>query len=254
MHFSWWTFLIQAANFLVLVWLLNRLLFRPVNDVIERRRQKSRQAESDAEQAQAEAEAERRRYQQALADIDRKQREAIDTAHQKIEADRAAILSEAKTRAAAEISEARKAVALEKSEAIEGTRIEIARMAVAMASRLLADTANEIPNSVSLARLEKELDALSPRERRQMERDVSESGGALEVVTARTLAAEEREIWQGALEQALRIPLKLTFKHDPELISGAVLHLPHISVRASLFDRMRVAEDAILRGAIANDS
>ena len=31
MNFSWWTFALQAVNFLILVWLLRRFLFKPVS-------------------------------------------------------------------------------------------------------------------------------------------------------------------------------------------------------------------------------
>ena len=39
MSFSWWTFGLQAVNFLVLVWLLRRFLFKPVTAMVARRKE-----------------------------------------------------------------------------------------------------------------------------------------------------------------------------------------------------------------------
>lgn len=254
MQFSWWTFFIQAANFLILVWLLKRLLFQPVHDIMEKRRQLSEAAVREAKQARAQADAGRRRYDEALAAIDAQQHEAIAAAHQQIERDRQAILDEAKAKAARDIDEARKVIELERKEAVQASRDEVADLAVELARTLLVDVADDIPRSASLARLEKELTVLSPRERDRFEREISQNGGALEVITESTLSAHERELWQAMLQKELRHPLQLTFKCDPGLISGARLHLPHASVSASLSDRLSAATNALLRGDGANDS
>ena len=37
MQFDWTTFALEIVNFLVLVWILRRFLYRPVTDVIARR-------------------------------------------------------------------------------------------------------------------------------------------------------------------------------------------------------------------------
>ena len=71
MQFSWWTFLIQGVNFLVLVWLLQRFLYKPVAEVIARRREDTEAAERKAAAAAQDAETARIRYDEALADIEK---------------------------------------------------------------------------------------------------------------------------------------------------------------------------------------
>ena len=39
MKFSWWTFALQAVNFVILVWLLRRFLFKPVSAIVARRKE-----------------------------------------------------------------------------------------------------------------------------------------------------------------------------------------------------------------------
>ena len=38
MQIDWWTFALQTINFVVLVWLLWRVLYKPVREVIEKRK------------------------------------------------------------------------------------------------------------------------------------------------------------------------------------------------------------------------
>ena len=48
MELSWSTFILEAINFLVLVWILKRFLYKPVLDVIERRKAGIEKIQADA--------------------------------------------------------------------------------------------------------------------------------------------------------------------------------------------------------------
>jgi F-type H+-transporting ATPase subunit b len=75
---NWSTFLIEVVNFLILVWVLKRFLYRPVLSVLERRRQKVRAELAEASEARAEARALQDRYEGRLADWEQERRRARD--------------------------------------------------------------------------------------------------------------------------------------------------------------------------------
>jgi F-type H+-transporting ATPase subunit b len=81
---DWLTVAAQIVNFLVLVWLLQRFLYRPITDAMARReaRIESRLAEAKKTRADAEAEAERLREKHAALEAGRQDtlREARDEA------------------------------------------------------------------------------------------------------------------------------------------------------------------------------
>ncbi|HEU4683433.1 MAG TPA: ATP synthase F0 subunit B, partial [Nitrospira sp.] len=58
------TFLLEIINFLVLVWILTRLLYRPVLNAIADRQAQIRKSVSEAEQMRQEAQALREEYEQ----------------------------------------------------------------------------------------------------------------------------------------------------------------------------------------------
>ena len=49
MPFDWWTFALQAINFLILAWLLQHFLYQPVMRVVAARRAESDKLMADAE-------------------------------------------------------------------------------------------------------------------------------------------------------------------------------------------------------------
>ena len=59
MQIDWWTLLFQIINFLVLIWLLKRFLYHPVQRVLQQRRELVHAATAEAQHSQAQAEAAR---------------------------------------------------------------------------------------------------------------------------------------------------------------------------------------------------
>ena len=70
MQLDWTTFLLQVINFLVLVWLLKRFLYRPVMEVIARRQAGIDKTVEDARAVEARATALRSDYEAKLAELD----------------------------------------------------------------------------------------------------------------------------------------------------------------------------------------
>ena len=56
-HLDWWTIALQTINFAILVWLLNRFLYRPVLRVIDTRKAEVRRQYDDAKAVEDKAKA-----------------------------------------------------------------------------------------------------------------------------------------------------------------------------------------------------
>ena len=64
MLIDWFTVIAQVVNFLILVWLLKRFLYRPILDAIDAREKRIALALADADAKKVEAEKERDAFQQ----------------------------------------------------------------------------------------------------------------------------------------------------------------------------------------------
>lgn len=96
MSIDWITVAAQIANFLILVWLLKRFLYRPILDGIDARESEIADRMSEAARVRQSAEAEGAHYQEQLSAFHSGQSAMIDSLRQKAEDERDALLAEAR--------------------------------------------------------------------------------------------------------------------------------------------------------------
>lgn len=88
MEFDLTTFLLEIVNFLVLIWILQRLFYRPVRDQINRRKQLIDQSLAQAEKMRQEALDLKKTYENRQQQWDQEKQAAISALHQQLETDR----------------------------------------------------------------------------------------------------------------------------------------------------------------------
>jgi F-type H+-transporting ATPase subunit b len=248
MQISWWTLALQAVNFVVLVWLLSRFLYRPAQDVIEKRKRLSEQALTAAKTAQSDADMQKRRYEEAQAGIEAERKALLAEAQKAIEAERAQILDKTRLEAAGQVAMAKESLAKERADAVAGVQTEVAGLAVDLARKLLAELSRSIPAETILARLEAELAKLPLAERQRLNQELEVNGGKISVATAHKLLPDEEQVWRTRLSSGLGHPAKISFEQDPALLMGAVLRLPHMAVRVTWADQLEDAGRSLLKG------
>ena len=122
--------LAQAIGFLVMFWILWRLVFRRVGGLLDRRRDDVVARMEDLERDQEEAARLRQEIEQRLAGIERDAQERIALATQQAEERSASILEEARGSANEEIRRARETIERERDAAILSIRAEVADLVV----------------------------------------------------------------------------------------------------------------------------
>jgi F-type H+-transporting ATPase subunit b len=92
MHFDPTTLALQAVNFLVLIWLLNRFVFKPLGRRLDERRDAANALARELAQARQQAVEMARDYQAAMSEISRLKTQALDQARAAIADERNLIL------------------------------------------------------------------------------------------------------------------------------------------------------------------
>lgn len=233
MRLDWSTLALQLINFAILVWLLQRFLYRPVLRVIDARRQAS-----DTRYAEA----------QRVADTARRQLAEVETQRAGVAADRAAALTVAREEAR-QLADTRRAEAERDAKALlDETRQTLAReresllaeasrtaldLAAEMARRVLA----EIPESLRLEgwleRIDGHLKSLPPAERAELSGELA-AGASLRVVSAWAVPIEAEERWRRRLRETLGTDAAVAFETNAALIGGAELRFPHATLGFSV--------------------
>ena len=237
MSFDWWTLLLQIVNFLILVWLLQRFLYKPVQAVIAKRRALAEHALADASAKRAEAVAEKAQLDEARADLEAKRQSVIDAAQKEGEAKRKAAMEAGSKQADALLAKARAEAAAARDADVASLKEELAGTAVTIARMILAGTADGDLDSIFRARILKKLDALDG------EKQVT-GAGPVHVVTSSLLVEPEQAAWRDALKER-GFDAAPQFAVDESLVAGAELRLPRGDVRFAWADQLKEAEELL---------
>jgi len=237
MSFDWWTLALQAANFLILAWLLQHFLYKPVLAVIDRRRQETEQVIAAADAAQAVAEATRTELEGQRGAIAEEREQVLQEAYRQAQDEAAKTLAAARKAAERVLSEARAQIAREREEADTALRERATLLALEIARRLLADAAGGDLTQALLQRVVARLRALPEHDRQELTVELK-GGAALAVVTAQPLDEAAAERCRALLREVLGGATAVEFSHDPALLAGAELHFPHSILRGSWRDSL----------------
>ena len=112
MLIDWFTVGAQALNFLILVWLLKRFLYKPILDAIDAREKRIAAELADADAKKAEAQKERDEFQHKNEEFDQQRAALLSKATDEAKAERQRLLDEA--RKAADALSAKRQEALQK--------------------------------------------------------------------------------------------------------------------------------------------
>jgi F-type H+-transporting ATPase subunit b len=229
MQADWWTLALQAVNFLVLVWLLQRFLYKPVLAVIERRKALAAEAFDDAAQSKAAADTEREALEAERAGLAQEHQGLAREMHETLESERKAVLAAAREEAEELLESARADIEQERRRALDALRVEVAQLASDLASTVLAQVgiSPAVQNRELLGRVDASLATLAQTERERLRGDLQAPGSALTVVSARGLSPQEQAGWRSMLSRHLGDGAEVIFAEDPALLGGVELRFPH---------------------------
>ena len=132
-----WTFIAQLCNLFIQVYLIKRFLFKPVNEMLEKRRAKADAEIRDAEQAKSEAQAIKAEYEQNMLEARTQANDLIATAKKTASLQSEEMLKQAESQAAAIRAKAEKDIEQEKKKAVSEIRDEIGGLAMEIAGKVI---------------------------------------------------------------------------------------------------------------------
>jgi F-type H+-transporting ATPase subunit b len=219
MKIDFWTLALQAINALVLIWLLSRVLYRPVVRAIAQRREAATKLLADAE-------AERERARQAGKAVAAQQAELAagrDAALKAAQDDAAQARARLLAAAQAEVDSLRKQAQDERDEERLARQRANEQRAAALAVDITARLLARLPASARVAGflddLVASLRALPDAQRQKL----AASAVPLQIVAPRALDPDEMDRCTQAIQQALGRSAALQPVVDPNLIAGLEL-------------------------------
>ena len=245
MLIDWFTIVAQALNFLILVWLMKRFLYKPILDAIDAREQRIAKELADADAKKAEAQKESEAFERKNKAFDEQRDALMSQARQEAQAERQRLLDEA--RQAAEVLHAKRQDAMEREQ--QSLNDEIARRTreevFAIARKMLTDLAGMSLEERISEVFRRRLGELDGEAKEGFAKILKTSSDPVLVHSAFELTSEQRAAIQHALNETFSAEIHVRFETAPDVISGIELTANGRKVAWSIADYLTSLEKSV---------
>lgn len=248
MSIDFWTIGLEAVNFLVLVWLLERLLYRPVLGVIGRRQaeiERLQQADESAHRALA---AEREGLEQERESAAAERARALEETHSQAREERARLETEARAEMERLLAAGRARLEHERADAARALRRKSVEVGVGIARRLLSLSTPPGGDGRFVEAVCQQLRSMEESDRSRLVAGLGERS-VVRVVTAEELDMRRQNECRERIAKALGRAVDTTFSVDASLIAGIEVHFPGLVLRHCWRDMLAAAEDSLVEEA-----
>jgi F-type H+-transporting ATPase subunit b len=233
------TFVFEIINFLVLLWLLQRLVYRPLRDGIARRRKALEEREQAAERAMLEAERLQEQRQHEREELAQLRDQVVREANEEAAEQRARILASAREDAEAERARVYRLLESERSAALSWVNQVAVERGTEVAGMLLMQLAPEAVEDALFEQLRKEC------ERRDLSDSELSDPPEVEVSAASVPDNEKLNALRDSLERGLGKRPQLVVREEPALRAGTVVRVGRHVLDASVAGQLDVFRERV---------
>lgn len=223
MEIDWFTVVAQVVNFLILVWLLTRFLYKPVLTAVDEREQKIASQLEDAANQKSEALKEKELFVRKNEEFDRQHAAQLEEAKKRVETKKKRLYEEARQETnelRIKLEESIKQQEIELQETIKRkTKEEV----FAIAGKALADLANaELEQQVIRVFIEK-LRNLNEVDEKKFKKALLASDEAIRIKSVFEIPENVKQRLEKSVQEVGEKDVEFQYTLEPELVSGIVL-------------------------------
>jgi F-type H+-transporting ATPase subunit b len=223
MLIDWFTVGAQAVNFLILVWLLRRFLYRPVLNAIDVREKRITKELADADAKKAEAQKEHEEFQRKNEEFDQQRAGLLSKATDEAKIERQRLIDEAR--------QAADALSVKRQESFRNDAQNLNQALRRLTQQEVFAIARKALGDLATTSLEERLGDVFIRRLHAMGGQVqAQLGTALKTASEPTplrsafdLPSEQRATIQNALNETFSAEIRLRFETASELVCGIEL-------------------------------
>jgi F-type H+-transporting ATPase subunit b len=223
MNINWFTVIAQVINFLLLVWLLKKFLYKPILNAIDEREKKIRDKLKDADAQKAAAQKEQDDFKKQQEDFDQQKKALMDKAVADANTQKQQLMDAAKTEADNLLANTAQAAKEKKENDHLEMSEKIQQQVFAFTRKALTDIASTSLEEQTANTFVKHLQELIGDDKKQFIDAFKSNSNAILVRTAFDLPAKQQGEIHDAVNVLLSADTQLQFKTTPGIISGIEL-------------------------------
>lgn len=242
---DWFTVIAQIINFLVLVYLLKRFLYKPIIKAMDEREERISGRLKEAERREDEARHELERYQEKTEEIDDRRDVLLNKMREDVEAQRKALIGEARDQVEGVRANWHEALEREKDAFLQDLQERTGRHTYAIARQALKDLADADVERQIIRVFVERLRSLDEEEQRALRESVGQSRQGVRVISAFEIPQDTSQEIAHVLEAYASEPVDLHFETSTDVICGIELNANGHKIGWSLRDYLEGLETTL---------
>jgi len=251
MLIDWFTVAAQTLNFIILVWLLKRFLYKPILNAIDAREKRIAAELADADARKAEALSEREAFHKKNEQFDHNHAAMMSKVTDEANAERQRLLDDAR-KAADALSAKRQETLLSDAKVLhQSIRQRTQKEVFAVARKALVDLAAVDLEERMVDVFVQRLQTMESQQKEELMQVFEASDEPMLIRSAFELPNERRTVIESLLRKILSRDVQVQYETVPDLISGVELSVNGHKIAWSLADYLGALEkdvDSLLNG------
>ncbi|MDI3325632.1 F0F1 ATP synthase subunit delta [Pontibacterium granulatum] len=243
MELNWSTFVLEIVNFLVLIWILQRFIYKPVLKIITQRRAEIEKQSADAQCLHEDATNLKKQYQNRLNDWDQERQLARDNLNKEIENERIRQLDELQRERVQEREKIKTAEERRYIETVREIEHQALRQGAQFAARLLNIASGPELETRLISLLIEELNALAPHKVSLLQEHWGEAPGSITVCSVYPISEGQKKLLETALAKTIGQTLPVNYTQEPELVAGLRITIGAWVLQTNVRDELKGFEE-----------
>ena len=223
MLIDWFTVVSQAINFLLLVWLMKRFLYKPILNAIDAREKLIAFQVKTAQENNSKAKEENEIFKKKNQDFDERRSVLMGEVVEAAELERKGLLEGARKEADDLKTENTKSFGDYRKALIEDLNRRARNEVFAIARKILGDLAESSLEGEITETFIRKMNELSSEERKVLTESFKQSFEVILIKTTFELSSTSKKSLSGSIKSAFNVTNSVEFQTSPELISGIEL-------------------------------
>lgn len=239
MELNWSTFVLEIINFLVLVWILKHFLYKPVLEVIARRRAAIDKTLTDAKTLHVDAQKLQEQYTSRFADWEQERQQRRETLDQELEAQRARKLAELQDALKQEREKTRVTESRRQQDVMHKVEEKALLQGARFATRLLEQATGPELEARLVDMVINGLNELPTERIASLRNSYGKPAENIVVSSVYPIVDDQRKRLEQALTKTIGPNMPLKFEEDSELLAGVCITIGAWVMGANLRDELK---------------
>ncbi|MEQ8999380.1 MAG: hypothetical protein RID53_23020 [Coleofasciculus sp. B1-GNL1-01] len=241
---DWFTLIAQIINFIILVFLLWRFLYKPITKTMGERRKRIERQWKEAQQQQEEAQAEAESYRQKQQDLEKRREELLNEAKENAKAEQEKLINQARQEVDKKQAEWHESIERQQESFLENLRQRVQEVTHKTTRRALQDLADTELEQQAIAVFIERLKHLEDEEREAFKQSIHDSDQDVVINSAFEMPEESQQKIRDTLHQENILNGKdVKFSTSSDLICGVEMRSKNHQIAWTLADYLESLEE-----------